>query len=115
MSRLPGCVAAAAAPQNSPHTHKTHKHYPPQSTKQAPQPQRGVKASAITQPEADDPLADKYGDPPMVQSTEQTGRVWTKVEALTPELEGKTVRGAAAVVGGGGGWLSSSSWVVGWW
>lgn len=55
------------------------------------QPQRGVKQAAITQPEADDPLAHKYGDPPMVQSTEQTGRVWTRVDELTPALEGKTV------------------------
>ena len=64
-------------------------------------PQRGVKQAAITQPEEGDPLGAKYGDPPMVQSTEQTGRVWTKVEDLTPALEGQTVRrgaGAAAAL-----------------
>ncbi|KAI8471261.1 MAG: hypothetical protein J3K34DRAFT_417622 [Monoraphidium minutum] len=52
---------------------------------------RGVKAAAMTQPEADDPLGHKYGDPPMVQSTEQTGRTWTRVEELTPALAGQTV------------------------
>lgn len=53
--------------------------------------QRGVKQAAITQPEEGDPLGHKYGDPPMVQSTEQTGRTWTRVEELTPDLAGKTV------------------------
>ncbi|GBF94596.1 aspartyl-tRNA synthetase [Raphidocelis subcapitata] len=57
----------------------------------APQPQRGVKAAAMTQPDPEDPLAHKYGDPPMVQSTERTGREWTRVEDLSPEMEGKTV------------------------
>lgn len=53
--------------------------------------QRGVKQSALTQPDPDDPLAHKYGDPPMVQSTEQTGRTWAKVDTLNPSLVGRTV------------------------
>jgi hypothetical protein len=71
--------------------------YPPPHVPRPPaqsQQQRGVKQAAITQPEADDPVGHKYGDPPMVQSTEQTGRKWTKVEDLTPAMEGQTVRGA---------------------
>jgi aspartyl-tRNA synthetase len=61
------------------------------AAKEAAQAQRGVKQAAITQPEEGDPLADKYGDPPMVQSTEQTGRTWTSVEALSPAMAGQTV------------------------
>jgi hypothetical protein len=60
------------------------------------QAQRGVKQAAITQPEPDDPVGHKYGDPPMVQSTEQTGRKWTRVEDLKPSMEGQTVRAQAA-------------------
>lgn len=73
--------------------------------------QRGVKQAAITQPEEGDPLADKYGDPPMCQSTERTGRTWTRVEELTPALEGKTVRGRQ----GGGRALARGAlaWVAG--
>ena len=56
----------------------------------------------MTQPDPEDPLGDRYGDPPMVQSTERTGRTWTRVEDLSPELEGKTVRP------GGGGWKLAS-------
>ncbi|KAG2492339.1 hypothetical protein HYH03_009289 [Edaphochlamys debaryana] len=48
--------------------------------------QRGVKAAIMTQPEADDPLKDAYGDYPMVQSQGQTGRKWTHVEDLSPAL-----------------------------
>jgi len=50
-----------------------------------------VKQAAITQPEPDDPLAERYGDYPMVQSTQVTGRQWQRVEQLTPDLEGKEV------------------------
>jgi hypothetical protein len=53
--------------------------------------QRGVKQAAPTQPDPEDPLGDHYGDYKMVQSTEQTGRTWTRVEALSPSLEGSEV------------------------
>lgn len=46
----------------------------------------------MTAPEEDDPLADKYGDAPRVQSVAVTGRVWTDVSALSPELKDTTVR-----------------------
>eukprot|EP00775_Hariotina_reticulata_P013281 gene13281-13412_t len=66
--------------------------------------QRGVKQAAITQPDPDDPLGAKYGDYPMVQSTQITGRQWHKVDQLTPELEGKEVliRGRLYTVRGKG-------------
>lgn len=53
--------------------------------------QRGVKQAAPTQPDADDPCAASWGDYPMVQSTEITGRHWTRVEELTPEKQGQEV------------------------
>ena len=53
--------------------------------------QRGQKAAGATAPEADDPLAHRYGDAEMVQSAVQTDRVWTDVAALGPELVGKPV------------------------
>jgi hypothetical protein len=54
--------------------------------------QRGVKQAAPTQPDADDPCASQWGDYALVQSQEITGRKWTKVEQLTPELSGQEVR-----------------------
>ena len=48
--------------------------------------QRGQKQSAATQPDAEDPLAARYGDTELVQSQAQTERVWTDVAALTAEL-----------------------------
>lgn len=53
--------------------------------------QRGVKQAAPTQPDPEDPCAANYGDYAMVQSTQITGRKWTKVEQLTPELAGQKV------------------------
>ncbi len=53
--------------------------------------ERGQKATAMTQAEEGDPLADKYGDAPRVQSSEITGRVWTDVLSLNPELKGQQV------------------------
>mmetsp|Transcript_16109 Transcript_16109/g.40393 ORF Transcript_16109/g.40393 Transcript_16109/m.40393 type:complete len:549 (-) Transcript_16109:228-1874(-) len=66
--------------------------------------QRGQKAAAMTAPEEDDPLADKYGDAPRVQSVAVTGRVWTDVSALSPELKDTTVllRGRVHTVRGKG-------------
>lgn len=66
--------------------------------------QRGVKQAAPTQPDPDDPCAANYGDYAMVQSTEITGRKWTKVEQLTPELAGQKVlvRGRLYTVRGKG-------------
>lgn len=55
--------------------------------------QRGVKQAAPTQADPDDPCAANYGDYAMVQSTEISGRKWTKVEQLTPDLAGQKVKG----------------------
>lgn len=63
---------------------------PPHSLQAA---QRGVKQAAPTQADPDDPCAANYGDYAMVQSTEISGRKWTKVEQLTPDLAGQKVRG----------------------
>jgi hypothetical protein len=51
--------------------------------------QRGQKQS--TAGDEDDPLASRYGDPELVQSQKQTGRVWTDVASLTPALAGQAV------------------------
>ncbi|KAF8065924.1 IBI1 [Scenedesmus sp. PABB004] len=66
--------------------------------------QRGVKQAAPTQPDADDPCASRWGDYPMVQSTEVTGRKWTPVDKLTPDLIGQEVlvRGRLYTVRGKG-------------
>ncbi|PNW82442.1 hypothetical protein CHLRE_06g279150v5 [Chlamydomonas reinhardtii] len=53
--------------------------------------QRGQKAAVMTQPDPEDPLKDKYGDYPMVQSQGQTTRKWTEVEQLEKELADQTV------------------------
>ena len=58
--------------------------------------QRGQKQS--TAGEEDDPLASRYGDPELVQSQEQTGRVWTDVASLTPALAGQAVLVRARVL-----------------
>ena len=39
----------------------------------------------------DDPLKDKYGDLPLVQSQTQSGRKWTQIEDLTSSLENQQV------------------------
>lgn len=52
--------------------------------------QRSVKLNS-NQPDPSDPLRDRYGDLPLVQSQEQTGRVWSNVEDLAPSMEGKEV------------------------
>ena len=44
-----------------------------------------------TQPDPDDPLKDKYGDSPMVQSRERTGKVWTELVKLDRSLVGQEV------------------------
>lgn len=53
--------------------------------------QRGQKQAPATEPDADDPLASHYGDTELVQSAVLTGRAWTDVGALTPELAGQPV------------------------
>ena len=82
-----------------------HTHTRPTPARTQAQAQRGVKQSAITQPEEGDPLGDRYGDPPMVQSTGQTGRKWTRIGELTPALDGQTVRPGA---GRDGEWAGQS-------
>ncbi|WIA17369.1 hypothetical protein OEZ85_014230 [Tetradesmus obliquus] len=74
------------------------------AAKEARAQQRGVKQAAPTQPDADDPCASQWGDYALVQSQEITGRKWTKVEQLTPELSGQEVlvRGRLYTVRGKG-------------
>ena len=47
----------------------------------------------MTQPDADDPLKEQYGDVRMVQSYEQSGRTWTNAEDLSAALNGEQVQG----------------------
>ena len=53
--------------------------------------QRGKAAQSTTQAEEDDPLKDRYGDAQLVQSRQQTVRVWTGITACSPEEDGKEV------------------------
>lgn len=52
---------------------------------------RGVKQAAMTQPEADDPLKEMYGDLEMVQSKTSATKAFTRVEDLEPSLAGQQV------------------------
>lgn len=52
---------------------------------------RGVKQAAMTQPEADDPLKDNYGDMEMVQSKTSGTKTFTRVEDLEPSMKGQKV------------------------
>ena len=62
---------------------------------------RSGKAAVVTE---DDPLSANYGDTPLVQSASVTGRVWTRLSALTPALAGQRVlvRGRVHAVRGKG-------------
>lgn len=62
-----------------------------EAAKAARAAQRGQKQASVTAPEADDPLADHYGDTELVQSQAQTGRVWSDVSSLTPDRVGQSV------------------------
>ena len=54
--------------------------------------QVAARAKAAGEAKAeDDPLQHKYGDLPLIQSQEQTGRVWTEICKLDKSLEGQTV------------------------
>lgn len=46
----------------------------------------------MTQPDPEDPLREQYGDYAMVQSREQSGRVWSKVESLNKDMSEQKVR-----------------------
>jgi hypothetical protein len=52
---------------------------------------RGVKQAAMTQPEPDDPLKDKYGDMQMVQSTSMCTKAFVKVHELDSSCKGQQV------------------------
>ena len=45
----------------------------------------------MTQPDPEDPLKEMYGDAELVQSQSISGRTWTRVEDLTPDLKGQQV------------------------
>jgi hypothetical protein len=47
----------------------------------------------MTQPEPDDPLADKYGDAQLVASQAVSGRTWTRVDQLDESFKDKEVGG----------------------
>ncbi|CAG9466284.1 unnamed protein product [Pedinophyceae sp. YPF-701] len=53
--------------------------------------QRGQKEAPVDRPDPDDPLKDRYGDLPLIQSAERTDRVWTTVADLTAADAGKEV------------------------
>ncbi len=53
-----------------------------------------AKAAIMTQPEEGDPLAANYGDSPLIASEQRSGRVWTPVHALSPEMKDQKVSGA---------------------
>jgi hypothetical protein len=44
-----------------------------------------------TQPDAGDPLGSQYGDAGLVRSESISGRVWTPIDTLTPELKDQKV------------------------
>lgn len=84
------CALAGWAVGDTHNTQPFHLCCPPHTHTQAAQ--RGVKQAAPTQPDPEDPCAAHYGDYPMVQSTQVTQRKWTRVEQLTPALQGQKVR-----------------------
>lgn len=49
------------------------------------------RLAALTQPDPNDPLKDRYGDAMLVQSQDKTERQWTTVSDLSPSLEGKEI------------------------
>ena len=73
-------------------------HSPPQAAA------RGKKQGDVTEADPADPLASQYGDYEMVQSVSQSGKTWTDVAQLVPELDGKEVgEGVCRGLGAGGG------------
>jgi hypothetical protein len=52
---------------------------------------RAKQAEVPTQPDAGDPLGSQYGDAKLVRSESVSGRTWTPVDALTPELKDQKV------------------------
>jgi hypothetical protein len=52
---------------------------------------RAKQAEVPTQPDAGDPLGSQYGDAGLVRSEGISGRVWTRVDTLTPELKDQKV------------------------
>lgn len=73
------------------HDAPTRTHVPPHNNAHTQAAARGQKAAVMTAPEEGDPLADKYGDSPLVQSAAVTGRVWTRVDALDASFKDKEV------------------------
>lgn len=53
--------------------------------------QRGQKQAVMTQPEEGDPLKDKYGDAPMVQSSKVASRPYTDIGQIDASWAGKEV------------------------
>lgn len=52
---------------------------------------RAKQAEVPTQPDAGDPLGSQYGDAGLVCSESVSGRVWTPIDTLTPELKDQKV------------------------
>lgn len=56
---------------------------------QAAEAQKTKEASSQ---QTEDPLKDRYGDLPLIQSQHQTGRQWLAINDVTDSSEGKSVR-----------------------
>jgi len=52
---------------------------------------RGKQAEVPTQPDPSDPLGSQYGDVKLVRSESISGRTWTPIDTLTPELKDQQV------------------------
>lgn len=52
---------------------------------------RAKQAEVPTQPDPSDPLGSQYGDAKLVRSESISGRKWTPINTLTPELKDQTV------------------------
>jgi hypothetical protein len=50
---------------------------------------RGVKQAAMTEADPDDPLKDKYGDMELVQSKTEGTKKFSRVEDLSPDMNGQ--------------------------
>lgn len=75
-------------------TNLTHSH----SHSHSQAAQRGQKQAVMTQPDADDPCKDKYGDAAMVQSREVCTRPYTDIGKLDASWADKEVCVCVAVL-----------------
>lgn len=50
------------------------------------------KAKEASLQQTEDPLKDRYGDLPLIQSQKQTGRHWLAIKDIDDSSEGKSVQ-----------------------